>query len=88
MLVKLTMDEIDSLVRPLTEKEAYRYIGDYIKKRPGVFSDDDGSVYRIIDVKENGFVFWEKDVLRNPYKFENLIYDFLFENDNFIGVKK
>lgn len=87
MKEKLKIKEIDAVVRPFTEEEARNYVGKYIMKRPGVYRDDDGSVYKIVDVKDNGFVFWEKDYLWNPYYFDNIIYDFVFENGDLIGVK-
>ena len=88
MQKQLKIKEIDALVRPFTPKEAYKYIGKYIMKRPGVYHDDDGSVYQIVGVTEKGFVFWEKDYLWNPYKFDNIIYDYVFENGELMGAKK
>jgi hypothetical protein len=80
--------EIDAIVRPFTTEEAKSKVGKYIIKRPGVFAEDDGSVYKIIDVQADGFTFWEKDFYWNSYKFDNIIYDYLFEDGTFIGVYK
>jgi len=86
--MKLKMKEIDKIVRPFTEEEAKKHIGKYIIKRQGVYMDDDGSVYKIIGVKDGGFTFWEKDYLHKSYSFNNIIYDYIFENGTFIGVYK
>jgi hypothetical protein len=80
--------EIDAIVRPFTMEEARTKIGKYIIKRPGVFLEDDGSVYQILDVKDDGFTFFEKDYFHESYRFVNIIYDYLFEDGSFIGVYK
>jgi len=84
----MTTKDIDGIVRPFTAGEAKAKIGNYIIKRPGVFSEDDGNVYRIVDSGESGFTFWEKDHLHKSYRFENIIYDYLFEDESFIGTYK
>ena len=84
---KLTKADIDKHYRPYTYDEAKKKIGKYIIKRPGVYSDDDGSEYKIAGIKDNGFQFFEGDCFHISYKFENIIYDYVFENGDIIGVK-
>lgn len=86
--MKLTTQEIDSKINPLNKYNARQFIGLYIIKRPEVFADDDGSVYKIIGITEEGFSFWEKDYLHTNYRFENIMYDYIFMNGRLIGTEK
>lgn len=83
---KMTKKEIDAIARPFTTKEAMKCIGRVIKRRPGVYLDDDGSLFEIECVYDNGFMFWEGECFHESYKFENIIYDYVFENGSLIGV--
>ena len=85
---KLTKSEIDSKYIPYCECEARKHIGQYIKKRPGVFNDDTGRVYKILGCTNVGFIFWDKDIYHGMYRYENIIYDYVFENGNIIGIKR
>jgi len=85
---KMTKKEIDAIARPFTLGEAKTVIGKYIMKRPGVYADDNGAVYKIIDIDNNGFQFFEGDCFHKSYKFENIIYDYVFENGSIIGIYK
>jgi hypothetical protein len=85
---KLTKKEIDEIANPFTIKEAKPFIGKYIKKRPGVYANDNGSVYKILDIDNNGFQFFEGDCFHKSYKFENIIYDYVFSDDSIIGIYK
>ena len=88
MTKKLTTKEIDAIVRPYTYDEAISKIGKYIIKRPGVYAADNGAVYKIAGIKNDGFQFFEGDYFHASYKFENIIYDYVFEDGSFIGIYK
>lgn len=83
---KMTKKEIDAIARPFTNKEARSVIGKYIMKRPGVYDNDNGAVYKIIGVVNDGFQFFEGDYFHASYRFENIIYDYVFENGSLLGV--
>ena len=85
---KLTKEYIDNHYRPYTYDEAKIKIGKYIIKRPGVYSDDNGAVYKISGIRKNGFQFFEGDCFHVSYRFENIIYDYVYDNGDVIGVKK
>lgn len=78
--------KIDEIVVPFTKETASKQIGRYIKKREGVFNDSDNSVYKIVGITETGFNFWVKDYFYKGYLFENIIYDYVFEDDTYIGI--
>ena len=86
--MKLTKKEIDAIARPFTDEEAVKEIGRIIKKRPGVFADDDGSEYKILGAKDGAFQFLDDDGVMVSYRYENIIYDYVFDDETLVGAYK
>ena len=85
----MTKKDIDLIARPFEEEEALASVGRWIKKRPGVFNNDDGSQYKIVGVCEGGISFYENGYFHKSYQYDNILYDYVFVVDGFpVGSKR
>lgn len=69
------------------KKEANETINNRkIMKRPGVYLEDDGEKYSVVETFDTYLIFQLNAGLLRKYEYDNLILDYLFEDLEVIGV--